>query len=100
MMVNPIILKIQPNSKPYLENANDDSKQSDSATENFNDEDFYKECPILSISESSARADDADTDSTEQVAQANSQTRSKHHVTCVDLMVTLRKIYYISYLDI
>ncbi len=66
---------------PCLQDGYDHSKQSNGTAENFNNEDLDKEAGILSISEGSSTAHNANTDATEEVWKANSESSTKHGET-------------------
>lgn len=65
----------------YLQNGYDDTKQADCAAKDFHNEDLHEQAGVLGVCQRRSAAHDADTDATEEVGKAHSQTSSKHGVT-------------------
>jgi len=73
--------KCRINTVTHLKNGDNDTKQADSTAKDFNDQNSHEQSRILCISERCTRANDANTDATEQVGKADRQTSTKHGVT-------------------
>ena len=69
-------------SVTHLQNGNDKSKKAYSAAKDLDDQDLDEERAVSCISESSSRSNDANADTTRQVAYPNGQPSTKHLKAC------------------